>query len=167
MHSDIARKQWCRRALACNAVGRAAVRFCTCLQSACSSVPQVVILPLQRPELFTRGALTKPTKGACVRVPDVALLLQALLCWLLCRLLCRLRWHTHCDASYLAVRLPDVLCACCSLPPTSRPAAVWPARHRQDDAGQGGGLRERASWPGCCCGCCVYGLGTALLARLL
>ena len=28
---------------------------------------QVVILPLQRPELFTRGALTKPTKGAPLR----------------------------------------------------------------------------------------------------
>lgn len=27
------------------------------------SLLQVVILPLQRPELFTRGSLTKPTKG--------------------------------------------------------------------------------------------------------
>lgn len=32
------------------------------------SAAQVVILPLQRPELFMRGALTKPTKGALYRL---------------------------------------------------------------------------------------------------
>lgn len=38
------------------------------------SSPQVVILPLQRPELFTRGALTKPTKGLLLFGPPGALL---------------------------------------------------------------------------------------------
>jgi len=33
------------------------------LESVKTTLQEVVILPLQRPELFTRGALTKPTKG--------------------------------------------------------------------------------------------------------
>jgi SpoVK/Ycf46/Vps4 family AAA+-type ATPase len=35
------------------------------LEAVKSTLHEVVILPLQRPELFTRGSLTKPTKGAC------------------------------------------------------------------------------------------------------
>ncbi len=58
---------WCPTCLAGHHPA-AILRWAQMLSSPFPPAAQVVILPLQRPELFMRGALTKPTKGARCRV---------------------------------------------------------------------------------------------------
>lgn len=136
----------------CDALGLSAT-FITRTASPLPFAAQVVILPLQRPELFMRGALTKPTKGELLRLrAGLGLRCSA---FSSARLPCQplpgvqSRVHRpsklHTATALLKTSLPPHCAAC-----FCRPAAVWSPGHRQDDAGQGGGLRERAS-RGCCC----------------